>query len=149
MVPVPRDRVQEVYEVLARPRRSPQNAQAEPDSVRSSDTFNSEAFLKRCYRDSQPAMRSVLEHLAKNAGRAVTSEELAEAIGQAKDETDYTREQLAGVLGAFGRRFKNRYNGGTVGDGNWPFSAEWSPEDGMYVYQMEPGIAKIFKSFLP
>lgn len=148
MVPVPHDRVQEVYEVLARPRRLNEgSSKAEASSSHSNGAKNWKSIVQKCYRESPPAMRYLLEHLARNAGKEVTSEELADAIGEAKDEKGYTREQLAGVLGAFGRRWKNRYEGGPE-HGKWPFDAEPSPEAGMFVYKMSPDMAKFLSDFL-
>jgi hypothetical protein len=46
--------------------------------------------------------------------------------------------QLAGVVGAFGRRKKNRY-----GEDDLPFRAVWSAGAGMVVYEMSPAVATV------
>jgi hypothetical protein len=153
MIPVPVDRVQEVYEVLGRPKQtSPLTAATEtpkaPNGYVNGTISWPEDLLRRCYRESPPVMTVVFEHLATNAGREVTSAELAEAVGTGIGEPGYERAQLAGVLGAFGRRWKNRYERGGRHDGAWPFRAEWSAEHEMFVYEMNTDVAKVFDKFI-
>lgn len=69
------------------------------------------------YRESSPALRAVLDHLAKNADRKVTSLELARAA-YPEDGDDEAEGRLYGVLGAMGRRFWNDY-----GKREWLFHA--------------------------
>jgi hypothetical protein len=121
-VPVPAERVQEVYELLA---RRPEEA-----AVNGSRGWSRDNLL-RAYRESPEAMKKAFDYLADHAGQEVTTDELAAAIG-------VTRSQLAGVIGAFGRRKKNRY-----GQENLPFRAVWSAGAGMSVYEMSPAVATV------
>jgi hypothetical protein len=72
-------------------------------------------LIERAYRESPPAMKQFLEYLTDQAGRHVPNEEVAAAIG-------VSRPQLAGVLGAFGRRWANRY---AMRNAKWFFDADW------------------------
>jgi hypothetical protein len=58
----------------------------------------------RAYKESADKMRDLLDFLAENPGREVSSEEIAEAI-----DAKYGWNTIAGMLGAFGRRCTNRY----------------------------------------
>jgi hypothetical protein len=80
------------------------------------------ALLERMYLESPMPMQQFLVTLAKRAGTVHTAEEMAEAIGR-------SRSQLAGVLGAYGRRVKNRY-----GMEHWPFETIYDHAAGMYSY---------------
>jgi len=129
MVPVPRDRVQEVYRLLATEPVLPTAAltgeeEAEPWT---------DSDITRAYRESPPRMKLFLDYLASMPGQAVTSEETAKAV-------DYTRHQQAGMLGAFGRRVKNRY-----GRSTWFFEYGWNDKRGEWTYSMEAGPAKVLR----
>ena len=93
----------------------------------------SELFT-RMFLESPTAMRKFLMLLAKNAGRAVPTAEIC-------DELDLTPAQLAGVLGAFGRRRKNRYK-----DAQRPFAAQWDGGQHTWTYRMDEGTADIIKT---
>jgi hypothetical protein len=121
-VPVPPDRVQEVYALLA---QRPEEAAVNGARGWSRDN------LLRAYRESPEAMQKAFDYLTGHAGQEVSTEELAAAIG-------VTRSQLAGVVGAFGRRKKNRY-----GEDDLPFRAVWSAGAGMVVYEMSPAVAAV------
>lgn len=126
---VPKSRVLEVYALLGQPEGSPVHGGSGGDSGRPVEGKGYDrALFERAYRESSPHMKRLLEYLADNPGRMIPSGELAEAIG-------YDRSQLAGVLGAFGRRWKNRYKN----PGHWPFRADNPVEfDGYWAYWMEP-----------
>ncbi len=68
-------------------------------------------LIERAYRESPPTMRRFLSYLTDNANRRVPNDEVAQSIG-------LTRPQLAGMLGAFGRRWANRY-----------FNADWMVDE--------------------
>jgi hypothetical protein len=51
---------------------------------------------------------------------------------------------MSGMLGAYGRRWKNRYHHGS--DAKWPFKAEWDYVNGMAIYSMSSPVAKIIKA---
>lgn len=127
LVPVPEDRLAAVYAALANGRTT---TAAVTSPVLGSWTMDDIATM---FRQSPRAMKAILRELAKNPGNRLTAPELAERI-------DRTRNQFAGVLGAFGRRVKNRY-----GKGDWPFLAEYSHEDGVYIYEMSPEVAELIR----
>lgn len=131
---VPRSRLLEVYALLGRlATGSP--AEAAGEAMSDNEDLWDDALVERAYRDSSDKMKGLLDHLADNPGRRVRSEELAKVIG-------YTRPQLAGVLGAFGRRWKNRYRN----SGRWFFRAEWSGDERSWLWWMEPEVAEVVRS---
>ena len=132
-MPIPVDRVQEVYELLARPRGESPQPSSQPSN--GGDGLDP-VLIERAYRESPDAMRKVFDHLAANAGQDVVTQELGDAVG-------YTAHQMAGTLGAFGRRWKNRYHGGKAA--KWPFSARWDYGTGNAVYNMDPEVALVIK----
>jgi hypothetical protein len=133
---VPKNRVLDVYEFLSRPMGP------ERDGSHTSEELYGEAargrvpwppeMLERAYRESSPAMKLFFDHLADNPGRAVPIGELGEAMG-------YTPHQVAGTLGAAGRRITNRYKL------RWPFAWEKRPEDGVYYYTMNADDAAVIR----
>jgi hypothetical protein len=131
---VPKSRVLDVYALLSRP-VAPSGDVHTPEKVRATaagrDPWPSET-LERAYRESSLKMRKLLDHLADNAGRAVPIGELGEAIG-------YGPYQVAGTLGAAGRRITNRYHLG------FPFAWEKRPEDGVYTYTMNEEDAAVIR----
>ena len=107
-IAVPAERVLDVYAYLLG--KSPDGGAWTP------------ALLERMYLESPQPMQQILVTLAKRVGVVHTAEELAEGIGR-------SRAQLAGVLGAYGRRVKNRY-----GMETWPFETIFDHGAGMYSY---------------
>jgi len=134
-IPVPVDRVQEVYEVLGRP-RGPQPAVPTTSLPDKPDAVLDAALLARPYRESQEAMKKVFDHLAENSDHDIPMEDLAKAVG-------YHPHQMAGALGAFGRRWKNRYHRGE--DVKWPFAAWWDFDRNTMVYKMSAECAEVIK----
>jgi hypothetical protein len=133
-IPVPSDRVQEVYELLARPKGAPAPTPA-AGAVTVGETDPD--LVVRAYRESSPKMKAVFNHLAANPDRVVKGNDLAAAIG-------YHPHQLAGALGAFGRRWLNRYHGGV--ETAWPFKSWWDSEINTMVYKMSAETADLIKS---
>ena len=93
--------------------------------------------LRLLYDQSPPAMIRILDYLAENPDREVPSDEVMEAIAPGA-----SANRLAGTLGAFGRRVKNRYQ-----RDSWPFDAYYSHEYGRVVYVMNPWIAEKLRGF--
>lgn len=119
-IAVPKERVFDVYAFLLLERRG--GAKKEEDEW-------TEELLERAYQESPSPMAAFLEHLARNPGQWFTAEEMADAI-------ERSRAQMAGVLGAFGRRVKNRYSMET-----WPFHSEYNHAEGMATYAMDDDVA--------
>jgi hypothetical protein len=146
-IPVPLDRVQEVYELLARAAGSgstPGSTATGSGPGNGLDKWPDELLL-RAYRESPPAMKVVFDYLIAHEGQTVTTADLCAAIAKRLDRPQYKRGQLAGVFGAFGRRWKNRYRGGGRSNGQWPFHAEWSAEHGMLICRMSSSVAKVMR----
>jgi hypothetical protein len=134
---VPKARVLDVYEFLSRPVEPREDGshlseEVSGGSVRGLVPWPPE-MLERAYRESSAAMKRFFDHLADNPGRAVPIGELGDAVG-------YSPHQLAGTLGAAGRRITNRYKL------RWPFAWERRPEDGIYYYTMNDQDAAIIRS---
>lgn len=131
MVPVPEDRLQEVYSVLGRPKAN--GASPAPDAGDAGPTIDV-GLIARAYRESPPRMVAFLDYLADRPDEKISSNELAKHMG-------VTWNGLAGVLGAFGRRWKNRYQQ----KGHWFFGAHWNYEEGHQDYTMPAAAADIIK----
>ena len=97
-------------------------------------------LLRLLYDQSPPAMVLILDYLAENPDREVTSAELVEVLKGRK--ADANSNTLAGTLGAFGRRVANRY-----GMDGWPFEADYSHEHHMIVYVMDGWVAEKLRGF--
>lgn len=132
-IPVPRDRVQEVYELLARTARTDASQMAVEPPGDSREAAEREALVIRIYRESPDTMKSMFKVLAARAGHSVPMEEVAAGVGR-------TAKQMSGALGAFGRRFKNRYSKEAV---HWPFEAWWDFEKNAMVYRMSVKVARL------
>jgi hypothetical protein len=132
MVPVPRERVQEVYRLLATEPVIPTVGSTDGSSSSTAEPW-SDGDIIRAYRESPGTMKLFLDYLASVAGKPVTAEETAKAVG-------YTRHQQAGMLGAFGRRVKNRY-----GRSTWFFTYGWNDQREEWTYSMEASVGKVLK----
>lgn len=102
----------------------------------SADTENDEwtiSHLRKMLRQSPPAMRDILVAMAQNAGNWMATRELAEEI-QNKPNADW--KTVAGTMGAFGRRVKNRY-----GMESFPFERRYDHEARSKAYRMSEEMA--------
>jgi hypothetical protein len=95
-VPVPSARVAEVYELLA---VQPDEAAPRIDSERA-------RLLERIYRESDTGFRALLRYLSERPERPIGTRAIAKGL-----ELERGTASLAGMLGAFGRRSANRYDG--------------------------------------
>jgi len=130
MVPVPNERVQEVYRLLASASIASSDASGQSDAA-AEDAKWTDAEIARAYRESQDRMKRFLDYLASVDGKHVTAEETAAAVG-------YSRHQQAGMLGAFGHRVNSRY-----GRSSWFFDCLWSEERQEWTYSMDADAAKV------
>lgn len=90
-------------------------------------------LIERQYRESPDSMKQFQKHLAANPGREFSTTEVADAIG-----AEYGWNSVAGALGAYGRRVKNRYKRST-----FPFQQRWNHEKGEMMHSMTPEVAAI------
>jgi len=126
-VPVPVERLQEVYALLAQtPVRSSAVAQVLEEGY---PAGWSRALIERMFVESSSAMRRILTAIAQNSPRWVTTGEIAGACG-------LTTRQVIASLGPFEKRVKGRY-----GMSHWPFTAREFVDAGILKYSMTPEVA--------
>jgi hypothetical protein len=123
-VPVPLERVQEVYELLAR----------QPSRLTAGQLVTEEGYeegwnrelLDRMFHESSSAMRRILCVIAERSPAWVTTAEIAEASG-------LTSRQVVASFGPFEKRVRGRY-----GLSRWPFKTREFVDAGMFKYCMSP-----------
>lgn len=120
-VPVPVERVEEVYRLLAG--LSGNSEASVPDAER---------IVKRVFLESEERFRALLRFLAGHPGQPISTTETAEVLGLPNGVAS-----LAGMLGAFARRSKNRY------DGFWPFERLYNPAQDRAELMMDDDVAAI------
>lgn len=131
-VPVPVERVQEVYELLARqPRRRPAIHQTTEDGY--SDGWN-RALVDRMFLESSEPMRRILFTIAKASPDWVTTKDIADASG-------LTARQVVASFGPFEKRVSGRYAMSC-----WPFEAREFVDVGSFKYSMSPVTAEVIKT---
>lgn len=121
-VPVSVDKLEEVFRFLAGLN------DAEPARA------NLEALVRRIYRESDEQFRRLLHLLADRPNQPLSTEEVAEALALERGTAS-----LAGMLGAFGRRSNNRY------DGFWPFERLYNPSAEESELTMSEGVAALVR----
>lgn len=128
-VPVPVDRVQEVYELLAR-----QPARRVAAQVVTEEGFPegwSRGLIERMFLESSSAMRRILASIAGKSPAWVTTGEIAEA-------SELTSRQVVASLGPFEKRVRGRY-----GMSRWPFHTREFVDAGVFKYSMSPEVAAL------
>ncbi len=142
MVPVPPDRVLDVYALLVTSPPQPDAPPADdwpgerPQWVPAPVPFQfEEALIIRAYKESPPAMKRLMDYLADRPGEIVSSREIGSELGLGW-------QQLAGVLGAFGRRWHNRYR---QPKGGWFIEHWWSGDDERVEYRLSERDAGIVR----
>lgn len=127
-VPVPVDRLQEVYALLA---RNPAKLSISHQVLEEGYPAGwSQALIDRMFTESSSAMRRILTSIARRSPSWVTTADIAEASGLS------TRQVIAS-LGPFKKRVSGRY-----GMGHWPFAARELVDAGILKYSMSPEVAK-------
>jgi len=122
-VPVPSDRVQEVYALLAR-----EPVRSSADRTASDDGW-SHSLIERMFVESSGAMRRILAAVAQQSPDWVTTGEIAIASG-------LTVRQVIASLGPFEKRVRGRYR-----MSEWPFAARQFVDEGIFKYSMSPETA--------
>ncbi|HSK46962.1 MAG TPA: hypothetical protein VLA05_03040 [Coriobacteriia bacterium] len=125
-VPVPVDRLQEVYEVLARRPAGPAIVQESEDGY---PHGWSAALIDRMFVESSSAMRRILRSVAQKSPGWITTGQIADASG-------LTARQVVASLGPFEKRVRGRY-----GMSEWPFAAREFVDEGILKYSMSPTVA--------
>lgn len=118
-VPVPAERVLEVYALLARhaPTAAAATGEGFPEGW-------SQELLDRMFVESSGAMRRILVAIAQAAPGWATTEEVAHAAG-------LTVRQAVASLGPFEKRVRGRYR-----MHRWPFAAREFVDRGIVKYSM-------------
>lgn len=93
-------------------------------------------LIERQYRESPESMKKFQRLLADHQGEEFSTTEIADAIGAA-----HGWNTVAGQLGAYGRRVKNRYK-----RDSFPFESRWDHEKGEQYHSMTPRVAEIINS---
>jgi len=136
-IPVPRQYVTQVYGFIAslggHVGESAGQSASSADTVTDADESWTEDLIVRQYRESPPSMKKFQQFLAENAGKDFSSTEIAEAIG-----AEHGWNSIAGALGAYGRRVKNRYK-----RSSFPFNQSWDHANGEMRHGMTPDVAEI------
>jgi len=134
-VPVPVDRVQEVYELLAGPPFSrPSGHRAIPDGY--SEVWT-QPLIERMFLESSEAMRRILVSIAQASPGWVTTNEIADASG-------LTARQVVASLGPFKKRVRGRY-----AMSRWPFEAREFVDAGIFKYCMSTETASQILELVP
>jgi hypothetical protein len=127
-IPVPVERVQEVYELLARPAAS-RTALGPQVTDNGYPEGWSQAMIERMFIESSSAMRRILYSIAERSPSWVTTGEIGAASG-------LSSRQVIASLGPFEKRVRGRY-----GMNRWPFEAREFVDAGIFKYSMSEGTA--------
>ncbi len=132
---VPKRHLPKVYGLIAElegVEGTPQQSPPSDSPTGASDDWTS-SRVQRMVSESPPAMRDILRAMAERPDQWVTVHQLAEAI-TGKD--DATWNTVAGTMGAFGRRIKNRY-----GITEKPYEDRYDHTQGCKVFRMSKDMA--------
>ncbi len=127
-VPVPVDRVQEVYELLSRESLNP-SAERQAAGDGHSGVWT-QPLIDRMFIESSFAMRRILLAIAEASPGWVTTNDIATASG-------LSARQVVASLGPFEKRVRGRYAMSI-----WPFEARQFVDAGIFKYSMSPETAK-------
>lgn len=134
---VPRKHLTRVYGLVA---SLEQHASGNPEVAPAPNETKEEQWprdlIERQYRESPDSMKKFQRFLADHEGKEFSTTQMADAIGVA-----YGWNSVAGALGAYGRRVKNRYK-----RESFPFDSRWDHEKGEQYHSMTPRVADIINS---
>lgn len=130
MVPVPEERVPEVYAFLAsapvaaeprsaEPQAEPNAAEAQAEVEWTDEEIKkawSEEEIQEVYRETTDNVRHLLDYLAARPGQNIR-------IAELKAELGFTTAQFRGVTGGFGKRISHRHD-----QKKWFFRVEPHPD---------------------
>lgn len=139
MVPVPEELVLEVYALINERKEPKPGAPTKAKSTAMAPSWSDEE-IERAYRQSPPAMKALLDTLAAHPGEWLSTADLSGPVSEAIGK-EYGWMQLAGVLGAFGRRTKSRY-----GKDSWFFDVERDDMNQRWMYRASPELSKFLQS---
>jgi hypothetical protein len=136
-VSVPRKHLAKVYGFIAslesdEPLMNSREA-ATNDSAASDEWTPSR--IRKMLQQSPPAMKDILRAMATSPNEWLTTQGLAEAI-QGNQDADW--KTVAGTMGAFGRRLKNRY-----GLETFPFEKRYDHDAKSKAYRMSGEVSQL------
>lgn len=132
-VAVPEGYLGEVYALLGRLAKDEPTA---PEASKSDQDWWTEKRLRRAFEESSPSQQAILRAMAQANGKWISVSEVAAKVG-----AEYDWNSLAGALGAFGRRCRNRYKAKVR-----PFTRRYNPVKEEREYLMPPEIGKVIKA---
>lgn len=103
-VPVPSEHVHAVYRLLASADRDSTGSTAHAPDAGDPAELPDPELVRRMYRESYESHRQLMALLAQTPGEWIYTKDIAQTLNIAKGARG-----VAGMLGAFGRRSKNRY----------------------------------------
>ena len=133
-VPVPVDRVQEVYELLAR--RPSRRTSGHRSTENGDGEVWSRPLIDRMFVESSEAMRRILSAIAQASPGWVTTKDIAVASG-------LSARQVVASLGPFEKRVRGRY-----GMNRWPFEAREFVDAAIFKYSMSPETANRIRELM-
>lgn len=139
-IPVPRKYVSQVYAFIgsldhqSSAEEAPAAVEPSADTTATDQTWTRDLIIRQ-FRESPPSMKKFQRYLAEHAGQDFSSTEIADAIG-----AEHGWNSIAGALGAYGRRVKNRYK-----RRSFPFQQEWDHQHGEMRHSMTPEVAEIIR----
>jgi len=143
-VMVPKRHLARVYGLIARLEGDATTADSSsPASALMNENGNTEwtqARLRRMVQESPPAVRDILRILAEHADEWLATQQLAEAI---QENPNANWQTVAGTMGAFGRRVKNRY-----GIESFPFEKRYDHAAHSSVFRMSRETAQLVLELL-
>ncbi len=129
---VPKQHLTKVYGFIAS-LDSPSSTEVRPLADRQTAQEWTPELIERQYRESPDSMKKFQKHLAAHPGQEFSTTEIAQAIGAKRGWNS-----VAGALGAYGRRVKNRYK-----RDSFPFQSRWEHTEGQQYHSMTPEVAEI------
>ena len=129
---VPKSLVTAIYGFISAQANASPEVQQEPAQALPLDSDRAESML-RMVNESPPAMKQILRAIAERSPKEITTRELAATLTNKADADSLT---VAGTLGAFGRRFKNRHPGEPK-----PFQTRWDYAACTQNYKMSKEVA--------
>lgn len=140
-IPVPTHLVLDVYRFISGSSKGQDTSiPVEPGIEAEGQQEWTTELLERMYMESpKQSIQVIMRYLADHPDQWVPSSELVEAVKEVRDK-EMKSGSLAGMLGAFGRRCKNRYS-----MDQWPMENKWSHERGEVIYRMPEWVAEVIR----
>lgn len=136
-VPVPGEHLQAVYRLLASVGPDSNGSTATSQGTDNPAELPDPELVRRMYRESHDGHRRLMALLAQTPGEWIYTEDIARMLNVAKGARG-----VAGMLGAFGRRSKNRYGH------KKPWISEWDGAREEARQMMPAAVAQVVNSIV-